>query len=223
MIRKLVYIMFFAVIVLSVVYKSRILEGKEKQEIVSITEEWKRYGKPVDIAYAVRGDAHCLEKISGIIGSGNIIDCEVSENIAAKLRQGQEFTALLKGKLLHGYVDNVGGNRDMLTGLYSARLKITTTNGFKNGSIVVAKVRVNTLKNVLKIPQTSVVQDNSHRYCWVVHDNIAEKRDIVTGADCEAYIQVVSGLELKEKVCLNGLAELADKDRVRIRNTEGVD
>jgi len=217
MIRKLVYFMFFALITVSVVYKARILESQEKKEIVSITEEWKQYGKPVDVAYAVKGAAHCLEKISGIIGAGNVIDCEVSEDIAVKLSRGQEFTALLKGQLLCGYVADVSPNRNMLTGLYSARLKITTENGFKSGSIVVAKVRVNTIENVLKIPKTAIVQDNSHKYCWVVNDDIVTKRVIVTGLDCEDDIQVISGLELKEKVCVSGLRELADNDKVRIR------
>ena len=50
---------------------------------------------------------------------------------------------------------------------------------------------------------------------------MAEKRDIVPGMDCESDIQILSGLKLKEQVCVNGLAELSDNDEVRIRNTRG--
>ncbi|MFC2091273.1 efflux RND transporter periplasmic adaptor subunit [Elusimicrobiota bacterium] len=223
MIRNLVYIMFFAVIAVSVIYKARIIKGKDKQEVISITEEWKKYGKPVDTVYAVKGDVHCLEKISGIIGSDDIIYCQVSSDIVSKLRKGQEFTAVLKGKALSGHVRAVSGKMDMLTGLYAVKLKITTENGFKQKSIVVAKVRVNTLKNVLKIPQRAVVRDNSHTYCWVVRDDMVEKRDVVTGADCESDIQIVSGVKLNEQVCVNGLVELSDKDRVRVRNARGAE
>ena len=221
MIRNLVYVIFFAGIAVSVVYKARIIEGKEKREVVSITEEWKKHGKPVDIAPVIKGDAHCLEKISGIIGRDDIIYCQVSEDVVSKLRKGQVFTAVLKGKTISGHVTAVSGKMEMLSGLYAVKLKITTENGFKQKSIVVAKVRVNTLRNVFKIPQTAVIRDNSHTYCWVVRDSMAEKRDIVPGMDCESDIQILSGLKLKEQVCVNGLAELSDNDEVRIRNTRG--
>ena len=211
-------------IVLSVINKTRIIEGKDKQEIISITEEWKKHGKPVDTAIVVKGDAHCLEKISGIIGRDDIIYCQVSADIVSKLRKGQEFKAILKGKTLRGHVSAVSSKMEMLTGLYAVKLKITTENGFKQKSIVVAKVRVSTLKNVLKIPQTAVIRDNSHTYCWVVvRDSMVEKRDIVSGMDCESDIQILSGLKLKDQVCVNGLAELADNDKVRIRNTRGAE
>jgi len=218
MIRSAVYLLFFAILVFSVVHKAHVLESQEKKEIVSITEEWKKYGKPVDVAHVTRGDAHCIEKISGLLGRDNIIYCQVSEDIVSKLKKGQEFTAVLQGQMLRGQVLAVSGKMDMFTGLYAVKLKIETKNGFKQKSIVVAKVRVNTLKNVLKIPRTAVVRDNAHEYCWVVRDDVVEKRAIVTGLDCEADIQVISGLKLKELVCVSGLTELSDNDRIRIRN-----
>jgi hypothetical protein len=217
--RKLIYFLFFFVIAIAVFYKARVMEEKEKQEIISISREWEKHGKPVDVVNTVVGDAHCLEKISGIIEAGNIVRCEVAEDIASKLRPGQEFTALLRGKTVKGRVDAVSRQRDILTGLYGVKLKIKTSNSFSRKSIIVAKVRVNTLRNVLRIPQRALIRDNSHSYCWVIEDGLAQKRNVITGVDCEEDIQIVSGLKFGEAVCVNGMGELSDGDKTRIRST----
>jgi len=220
--RKLIYFIFFAVFVLSVLYKARIIERQEQREIVSVAREWGQYGKPVDTLYVEKGDVYSEKKISGLIRNDNTIDCEVTEDTVSKLWNGQPFTASLKGKKIRGYVSEIDKNRNILTGLYGVKLKITTENGFRQGRIIVAKVRVGTLKDVLKIPREAVMRDNSNTYCWVVSNSVVEKRRIKTGLETDKYIQVLSGLKAGEQVCVNGLYELKENDKVRARNTGGV-
>ncbi len=218
--RKLIYILLIGAFILAVIYKARLIEIKEKKESVNITEEWKKHGKPVDVVSVEKGVAHCIEKVSGVVQSEGIISGEVSSAVVAKLQAGQKFTATIYGQQISGIVDDIETTRDVISGLFGVDLKITSDNDLKKGAIVVAKVRVNTLWNILKIPKTAVVGENSHSWCWVVVENKIYKRNIELGIDCGNDVHVVSGLSWKDRVCVNGLNEISDNDIVRIRYTE---
>ena len=218
--RKLIYLIIVVSFIALVFFKIKVIEKKENKEIISITEEWRVNGKPVDVVNVKRGNIYYLEKVSEILRPGGIIEGDVPEYVVAKLDQGQEFTAEINGKLIEGHLKDINRQRDLVTGLYKISLKITSKNNLKAGLIIVAKVRVRILKDVLKIPPTAVMTVNSNSYCWVVKNNKVEKRKIKLGIGYEDEVRVISGLSLKETVCVNGLDKLSENDTVRIRKTE---
>ncbi len=218
--RKLIYLLILAVVIWSVLHKAQVIKLKEQKEIVSMAGEWSEHGKPVDVANVARGNIYCIEKVSGILDKERILEGEVPAEVADKLKQGQTFTAEKNAEKISGYITYISEQRDILTGLYKVRLRISSKNRFPVKTIIVANVKIKALKNVLRIPESAVAIDNSHSFCWVVKDNIVVKKIIKPGISYGGCIQVKKGLSNNDVVCINGLNKLEEGDRVMIRREE---
>ena len=215
--RKLIYLLILAVIIWTVLYKARAIKLKEQKEIVSIAGEWSEHGKPVDVAKVTRGNIYYIEKVSGVLGEKSIMEGEVPVEVADKLKQGQTFTAEKNSEKISGYITYISKQRDILTGLYKVKLRISSKNKLPVKTIIVANVKVKALKNVLRIPESAVAIDNSHSFCWVVKNDIVVKKIIKPGISYGSYIQVKEGLSNNDLVCTNGLNKLEEGNRVMIR------
>lgn len=215
--RKKIYLLIVLVFAALVFYKASVIQKKEKKEIISIAEEWKKNGKPVDVAAAGRGEAYCYEKISGVLKDRNTIESDVTQGIVRNLAPGQRFTAVENGNTITGRVEQISGSRDMVTGLFKVRLRTDRALDFSLGTIIVSRVNIKTVDNVIKIPNAAVVIEKDGEYCWVVKDKRVTRRKIKTGLTCDGHVQVLSGVSAGEQVCVNGILSLNGNDRVVIR------
>lgn len=215
--RITVYLTILIIFVLAVLNKSAVIQEKENKQIVSIAEEWKKNGKPVDVAVAGIGKVYCYEKVSGVVETEDTVRADVTEKIVKKLDLGQELAIIDSNKKMRGYVKLISQSRDIVTGLFKVILKIEDKIPFKPGAIVVSRVRTKTIDDIVKIPAGTVIKDGDTAYCWVISGRKAVKREVTLGMDCNGYIQVIKGIAAGERVCIRGLANLEENDTVLIR------
>ncbi|MBN1622450.1 MAG: hypothetical protein JW871_07665 [Endomicrobiales bacterium] len=218
--RKIIYLSVLLICVLGVIIKAGIIREKDKKEIININSEWAKYGKPVDVFSVKRGDLYVRQNISGVLKYDNVIEADVDGEIAAKLEVGQKILTCIGEKGCEGEIVYVSGTRDLISGLYKVRVKINQGVKINKGAIVVAQVVIGKYSNVIYMPKSAVVINNGGKFCWVVKDSIVKKKFIKTGISNGSYVQVVSGLNIGDAVCVNGIEELEEGSAVRIRKTE---
>ena len=214
--RKILYFLLAVLAVASVLIKAKQIEQKEVSEIVSINEEWKKTGKPVDAALVIRTDMYEIEKVSGKMMENGYIYAQLPRETAGKLFRGQQFK-VLNGAGIEGRIVSVSRTPDMLTGMYNLTLKVTSGE-LSPGVIIVAGVRTKSHPDTLAVKKEAVLRDDAGSFCWVISpENIVAKRRISTGKEYEGYLMIEEGLEEDEKVCTDGLARLRENDFVSIR------
>ncbi|MBZ4646792.1 MAG: hypothetical protein JG777_2281 [Clostridia bacterium] len=90
----------------------------------------------------------------------------------------------------------------------------------KPGYSTEVKIITDTKDNTLILPYEAIVQDSDNNdIVYVVKDNRAYKRKVVTGAELELEIEILEGLKKGEKVILNPPKKIKDGTKVRIAAT----
>lgn len=214
--RKFFYVIFILIFVILVLYKGNAIRDKEKQEIISISQEWNKNGKPVDIIMAGKGEVYCYEKISGIIKDRRTIIVEIPPEKVQSLKPGQEFSSVTYSNI-NGKVESISKHMDIMTGLFTLSLGSEKDINLAKGSIIPLRVKIKTFYNYIKIPTGSVIINDGSIYCWVIENNRAVKREVKQGLECDGSIQILEGLSEGDKVCTNGMANLNENDKIMIR------
>ena len=214
--RKILYLLLAVLAVALVIIKAKHIEQKEVSEIVSINEEWKKTGKPVDAAAVIRTDMYEIEKVSGKMMENGYIYAQMPRETERKLFRGQQFT-VLNAAGIEGRIVSVSRNPDMLTGMHNVTLK-ATAGELKPGVIIVAGVRTKNYPDTIAVKTEAVLRDADGSFCWVISpENKVAKRRIKTGIESKGTLMIEEGLEADEKVCTDGLARLRENDIVNIR------
>jgi molybdate-binding protein len=73
----------------------------------------------------------------------------------------------------------------------------------------VADLKVRTADNAVAVPVSAIVRDGSTDAVWVVKNGLVERRTVRLGAEGEANVQVVEGVQPGDTVVVKGA------DRVR--------
>lgn len=214
--RKIIYFLLILIFIITVLYKGSIISNKEKQEIISISEEWNKNGKPVDIIIAKKGRTYCYEKVSGVVKDRRTVVAEVSPENILNLKPGQKFDSAVYSDV-KGSIEWISKHGDIVTGLFTLSLGIEKKVDLPEGSIVPLRVKIATYYNTIQIPRASVIVEEDSVYCWVIENNKAVKREVKPGLECDGNIQILKGLSEGNKVCVNGMSKLSENDKVLTR------
>ncbi|MBN1384543.1 MAG: hypothetical protein JW983_06685 [Elusimicrobia bacterium] len=214
--RKIIYFLLIAIFIIIVLYKGSIIRNKEKKEIVSISQQWDKNGKPVDIIIVKKGMTYCYEKVSGVVKDGRTIVAEVPPENILNLEPGQKFDSISYGSI-KGRLKWISKERNIVTGLFKLALESEKDINLPEGSIVPLRIRTATYYDTIRVPVTSVIIEEDNVYCWVIENNRAVKRRVKLGLESDDNIQIVKGLNEGSKVCINGMSELNENDKVLIR------
>ncbi|MFH1379593.1 MAG: hypothetical protein ABII23_04890 [bacterium] len=214
--RKIVYATILILFILSIIYKARKITHNEQREIVSISAEWAKSGKPVDVCKVMKSTIKCKTTVSGVLTDKGMIEAYVSPETVKKLQTGNPFTIQRNGIEHIGFIKYISEKSDLVTGLYTVYLKTNNLQGLPRGSIMVADIQTEILTNVLKINLDALMNENGKVFCWIIEKNHVKKRYINLGMVNDIYVQVISGLAVDEIVVAAGGSILAENDKVRI-------
>ena len=71
--RKLLYVIAFLVFVCAVYMRAYFYTTLARQESMSVSHEWEKFGKPVDVYQISKDDMVFITKVSGVLtGHGTI-------------------------------------------------------------------------------------------------------------------------------------------------------
>ncbi len=77
-------------------------------------------------------------------------------------------------------------------------------------------IKVNQKDDIIVIPKEVIISDQRGKRVFVVKENTAFERIIETGIENEDMIEVVSGLEVNERLVIKGFETLRNKSKVKV-------
>ena len=147
----------------------------------------------------------------------------VPENEINKIKKGQKAqfnVSALDNQTFDGIVTNVGVVADQISRTYE--VKITVKNSgllLKPGMVCDVNLGITANKEILTVPYQAVDKDkdnNSFVYIVDQTQKIAKKRIIHIGNYQNDNIEVLSGLDLGEKVVTEGKEKLSDNCKISL-------
>ncbi len=147
----------------------------------------------------------------------------VPENEINLIKKGQKasFTvSALDNKEFEGTVTNVGVVADAISRTYEVKITVSNTKmELKPGMVCDVKLNVEAKRVVVGVPLQAVDKDNdNHNYVFVVNvaGKTVSKRLVTVGSYQGDFVEILSGVNLGEKVVTGGLHKLSDNNKVAL-------
>ena len=138
-------------------------------------------------------------------------DLKVPETYAAVIKKGLPIEATFSGyknKIYIGEVDSVASRINAETRTLLVRIKIINDNSkLIPGALLEVAIKYNE-KNSLGVPDTAVMLEGSKIYVYkVLENNTVKKTEIETGIRNKGNLEIVSGLQMGDKIIAEGLSK----------------
>lgn len=108
---------------------------------------------------------------------------------------------------------------EVVNGEVSARLRFNEAKrppALRQNQRLSARIVLDTRKNVLMVERGPFVEQGGGHSAWVMHGDIAGKREIRTGASSLDAVEIVSGLKAGDRIVVSGADQFPAEDRIRI-------
>lgn len=135
-------------------------------------------------------------------------------NVGTKANVGVQS---LKLENIEGTVSSVNPVKDAMSGLYTVKISISNEEGtLKEGMIANIILITEESQDAIIIPANAVMQsDEEGYYVYITAGEMAEKKIVEIGVDNGEYIEILSGINVGDKVIVDGKEYLA-KDNMKI-------
>lgn len=148
------------------------------------------------------------------------IDVSLPENTMTEIKTGQKVQITnysLPDDTLSGTITELSPAIDVSTRTYLGKVRFSNPNLLiRPGMFVKTLIKVNQKDNIIVIPKEVIISDQRGKRVFVVQENTALERIIETGMESEDMIEVVSGLELNERLVTKGFETLRDRSKVKV-------
>ncbi|OPJ59411.1 efflux RND transporter periplasmic adaptor subunit [Clostridium chromiireducens] len=155
---------------------------------------------------------------SSFIGEINIRDKDLSgiavgEKVEVKVNS-------FEGKNFEGVIDNISPTADSKTQLYNVKMKLAKDDSsLKSGMVVKILLTKDKKDNIAALPSNAIVVNNGVQYVYEVVEDKVKKISVSVGISDGKYTEITSGVELGDKVIIEGQSFLNDGDQVNISNS----
>lgn len=152
------------------------------------------------------------------------LDFTVPAAYLSTLRPGLKIvatTTALPDREFRGEVRSVSTQIDRVTRSITARAMIENSDHvLKPGLLMVVQLLKNPREAVV-IPEEALVPSGTQNFVFVVSsENVAARREVVTGARRPGEVEILSGLEAGDRVVTHGTMRLRDGQKVNIVREE---
>ena len=170
------------------------------------------------------GDTVTAQTTILVVGdlSSLMIETHVPERFSNAARRGLNANVTLEalpGEVFRAVVDEVSPVLDPSSRTVRILLRFQGRMDarIRAGMFATISLVTNTRQNVAIIPRSAIINTYNSRIVFVVDDqNTALRREITLGLESEDMVEVLSGLELGDRVVVAGQNFLTDGETVRI-------
>ena len=146
-------------------------------------------------------------------------DLKIPEIYAGILKKGLPIEAKFasyKNKTYKGEIESVASRIDAQTRSILTRVKINNENSeLIPGALVEIQIKYNE-RNALSIPDTSIMNQGAKKFVYKVLENsTVNKLEVNTGTRYEGNIEVLSGLNIGDKVVAEGLMKVRSGVKIK--------
>lgn len=156
------------------------------------------------------------------IGEVKQVDAEigVSDHDIKDVEIGQKVQVYLYGlnKVFPGVINEIGATADPATRTFAVKVKIQNPDfEIKPGMVAKVKIPLSTTKGIV-VPLSSVITKSEGQMVFVYDDatKTVKKQLVQTGKIVGEQIEIISGLQDKDNVVVEGQFRLHDNDKVKV-------
>ncbi|NLK08974.1 MAG: efflux RND transporter periplasmic adaptor subunit [Firmicutes bacterium] len=156
-----------------------------------------------------------------IVDTGKVkLNLQVSEREVLRLDPGQSVKVALDAQpdvMVEGKLQSITPAADMTTGLFSAAVELTNSEGMlKPGMYGTAHVVTRERESVLSVPERAVFTHEGRSAVFVVKDDFAALKPVTVGAKADNFVEIISGIEPNDEVVTRGREFITDGALVRV-------
>lgn len=148
------------------------------------------------------------------------VSLSVPENIVNTLKVGEEATVIINSagqKEIKGVLTSLAPAANQQTGLYPVKVTIENTeNLVKPGMFAKVEIPTATKENVLAVNSEAVVLKNGEYVVFVVEEERAVAKKVVSGLDTGAEVEIREGLQAGEQVIVKGQTLVEQGSKVKV-------
>lgn len=144
----------------------------------------------------------------------------VPENIVNSIKLGQEAKVTISSAStdeLKGTISSVAPSADTKTMLYAVKIAVDNTEGkIKPGMFAKVELPTQSISNVLAVKSEAIVTKNGKTLVYVVEDNSAVEKEVTTGLDTGALVEITKGLNQGDSVIVKGQTLVDKGSKVKV-------
>ncbi|SHH31751.1 efflux RND transporter periplasmic adaptor subunit [Desulfosporosinus lacus] len=144
----------------------------------------------------------------------------VPENLVNRLNKNREVKVTVPSvseKNFAGKIDNISPSADPKTQLYPLKVLIENMDGLiKPGMFAKVELVTDEKADVMAIKSEAVVLKNEKTIVWIVQEDKAVAKEVVTGLDTGVDIEILEGLNQGDTVIVKGQTLVDEGHKVKI-------
>lgn len=143
-------------------------------------------------------------------------EIEVTESVIPYITQGTKAVVSVQSagmEHIDGLVTLVNPTKNEKTGMYTVQVDINNADGKLNtGMFADVKLAIQESENVITIPNSAITQEGEDYYVYTVSTDgkNAQKCTITVGIESDEYTEVVSGINVGDRVVVTGQSYITD-------------
>lgn len=152
--------------------------------------------------------------------SSYVVEINVNENVIGKVQVGDKVRihiGAISEENLSGIITAAAPSADSMTQTYLIKIALENPpSTIKGGMFAEIYITLDKAENCIILPMSSVVEEEGRKYVFVVENDKAVKKQIITGIFNDKEIQVIEGIDEGEIVVVKGQDFLKDGSTVVI-------
>lgn len=174
----------------------------------------------------VGGMASSAQPAMNIVGMERVyVRTDVVEGLINKLEKGQDVNVTIpavSSQPFDAVIDSIVPAPDARTQLYPVKIYLDNSDGkIKPGMFANVEIALDVKEDVLSVPSQSVIVRDEKNIVYIVEDGKAVEKEVEIGLDTGTDIEILAGLEEKDKIIISGHNYVEDGGAVKvIRGTD---
>lgn len=149
------------------------------------------------------------------------LDFSIPESYLAAIKPGQEVIALsiaYPDLSFIGAVTTIDSRIDPTTRTIKVRAKLNNDALLLRPGMLLTVRLIKDRQQFLAIPESAVVPIQNKQYAYLIEDGKAERREFQAGRRIPGFVEVLSGIEVGERVISEGVIKIRPGSAVRVKN-----
>ena len=191
-------------------------------------------------AVSMLENAEVKAPISGIVSSVNLVEGEfatsanppvtivdsdsvtvefgISSSIVNKVKAGDPVGIEISsaGYKEEAVINSISSSADPMTNLYMVSIVLENDGTIKPGMFAKVYLKTDMVENAFAVRAEAVKERDDKKYVFVVEGDLAVEKEVTTGLDTGAYIEIKDGLSEGAKVIVKGQDYISNGSKIKV-------
>jgi RND family efflux transporter MFP subunit len=185
-------------------------------------------------------NAELKAPISGVVSSVNIVEGEyasssnppitivdsdsvtiefgIAASLVNKVKMGDAALVEISSAAYknEAHINSVSSSADIMTNLYTVSIVLENDGTIKPGMFAKVYLQTDNIYNTFAVRAEAVKEREDKKFVFVAEDDNAVEKEVKTGLDTGAYIEIKSGLSEGDKVIVKGQDYISHGSKIKV-------